>query len=479
MQRFIHKLLQLQIAQNGYENLVFSPLSLEMLLGLVLPGTQGKSREELLVALEITEEEVNSYLAELQIVSDSLLSIQSDTSEEGNLTKIQFANSLWHKKNTQPNPNYERTISTRFPFELFQFSEPVENTLERINQWANEKTNGLIPALPISLNEDSVAVLLSALYLKAFWSREFNAYPQDTDVFYLLDGSEAVSQYMEIKQDTEGEAMAHYLKKDSFHALRLMCNDERMGLEVYLPYENTGLSNFLETLNPAQFDQWQKEFVPAPYFYFLMPKFESKGSFKLGEIAEDLGIGALFELSDDLAPLLISELPLQASEIAQEAKIKIKEEGLEAAAVTFMAMVGGSAFFEEPETQPMIIFEADHPFLYRIVDTITNKVLFQGIFTKPENTSNAFLNHLNKQLIKEYKQKSAQLTDDERFVLALILLEHALKKRPLKHGVIYSIINDIWQILSLIPSHRTQEVVITFREYVDFSGSTTFGGIPS
>ncbi|OJJ14590.1 hypothetical protein BKI52_41895 [marine bacterium AO1-C] len=468
MQKFIHKLLQLEIEEKGYSNLVFSPLSLEMLLGMALPGTQGKSREELLQALEISEEEVNSYLATLQTASESLLAIQPDRAEEVNFTKVQLANSLWHRGDIRPNAHYERTISTRFPLELFPFSDPIEATTERINQWANDKTNGLIPELPITLDQDSVAVLLNALYLKAFWSKAFDSYPQDTDVFHLLDGREVTAQYMEIRQDTDGNAQAYYLKKDTFHALRFMCNDQRIGLEVYLPYENTGLDHFINNIQPNDFNQWKEEFIEAPYFYFLLPKFEVNGSFKLKEVASKLGIAALFQLSKDLTPLLASKEPLKVTEIAQEARIKIKEEGLEAAAVTFLAAVAGSAFFEEPERQQMIVFEANHPFLYRIVDTITDKTLFQGIFTQPKNAPNVFLNHLNTRLLKEYKQKTQQLTDSERLVLSLILVEQALNQHPLKHNIIHTMIDDIWQNLALEINHRNQKVPLTYREYMDF-----------
>lgn len=459
MKGFIHKLLQLQIEQNGYENLVFSPLSLEMLLGLVLPGTQGKSREELLVALEITEEEVNSYLAELKTASDSLLGIQSDVSEEEEKdeqrhTKVQLANSLWHKKNTQPNPNYERTISTRFPFELFQFSDPVEDTLERINQWSNEKTNGLIPALPMHLSEDSVAVLLSALYLKAFWSREFR--PQEDDIFYTLNGSETSSQYMYIRQDQiAGDANAQYLKKEQFHALRLMFNDKRIGLEVYLPYENTGLPTFIQNLQPGDFDNWQEDYKQAPYFYFLMPKFEISGGFKISKIADSLGLTSLLKPSGDLRPMLKSKQPLNFDEIGQEAKIKVVEEGLEAAAVSFgVAVAAGMS----QQSNPMIIFEADHPFLYRVVDVVTNQCLFQGIFTTPVHAPNAFVQHLNKRLYKVYEDKTDNLSDKERFVMGLVLLELLLKERPLEYYFPPNLISKIWKGLANQSNHSLVEL---------------------
>ena len=460
MTALIHQLLQLQIEKKGYENLIFSPLSLEMLLGLILPGTQGKSREALLEVLEITEAEVNSYLAELQTISDSLLASQSG---EENSTKVQLANSLWHRGDIRPKADYKRIIKTRFPFELFPFSDPVEATIERINQWANENTNGLIPELPIQLDQDSIIVLLNALYLKGFWSCPF--LPQEDDIFYTLEGGETSSQYMYLKQDQVGNAQAQYLKKEQFHALRLMFKDGRIGLEVYLPYENTGLKTFLEQLAPDDFDQWKNEFTEAPYFYFLMPKFEISDSFQLSQVADQLGIAPLFTPSKDLNPLLESDLPLNFNEIGQEAKIKVTEEGLEAAVVSFGVAVATGI---PQEGNPMIIFEADHPFLYRVVDIITDQVLFQGIFTTPVHTPNAFVQHLNKRLYSEYEQNATQLTDKERFVVILILIELMLDQYPWQHPIFPNLLDTIWQTLTTQPDFSNAQVVEDFKAYADF-----------
>lgn len=463
MNHFIHQLLCLQAEEKNYKNLIFSPLSIEMLLGLILPGTQGQSRQALLKALAISEEEVKSYLATLQTASSSLLMISAEAHERVNYTNVQLANSLWYATNVQVNTSYKHTIEHRFPFELLQFSNPIEGTLLRVNQWAQEKSNGLIPSLPISLDQNSAAILLSALYLKGFWSRAFSPHPQETDLFYALDGSETVAQYMEIEQNIADVAKAFYLKKDHFHALRLFFNDDRLALEVYLPYENTGLTTFIDQLQATDFDLWKDQFTPLPYFYFLLPKFEVTDSFKLSKIADKLGLSPLFKESYDLAPMLKSNLPLYFDEIGQEVKIKVKEEGLEAAAISFGAMAGDG--FYEPEKHPMLMFEANHPFLYRIVDNVTNKTLFQGLFTEPVYTSNAFLTHLNKRTLKKYKKYLIDLSDEERFVVALLLLELALEKYSLKHQELPQLIDKIWVNLNKEPTLRDSQVAKDYSEY--------------
>ena len=386
MNNFTNQLLRLEIKEKGYKNLFFSPLSIEMLFGLILPGTQGKSREALLNILEISEEEVNSYLAELQNMCNSLPT-HEDEHDYSDHTLVKLANSLWYRPDVEVQPQYQRIISNRFPFELFAFSKNPPDTQSAINQWVNKNTNGLIRELKVNFEPRSIAVLLSALYLKGYWSREFKTC-EKRHPFHLLDGPDTKQvTFMEIKQNKKGQGNAYYLKKENFHALRLMLTDQRIGLEVYLPHENTGLTSFIDQLQSPDFDTWKKEFTPAPYFHFLMPKFEAEGDFKLSKIADQLGMNSLFDFSDDLTPMLHCNDKMKINEIGQVAKIKIYEEGLEAAAVSYdETMILGSAVV--PQTYPMVIFKADHPFLYRIVDTVTNKTLFQGIFTKPKLIQN-------------------------------------------------------------------------------------------
>ena len=71
----------------------------------------------------------------------------------------------------------------------------------------------------------------------------------------------------------------------------------------------------------------------------------------------------------------MSYTPLCIDEIRHKAKIKVDEEGTEAAAVTYVGMrvtsvgPGGDTFY----------FKADRPFIYFISERSTGAILFAGI----------------------------------------------------------------------------------------------------
>ena len=62
----------------------------------------------------------------------------------------------------------------------------------------------------------------------------------------------------------------------------------------------------------------------------------------------------------------------------QVAKIKLDEEGTEAAAVTVIGMDKNAAGPSEPD---YVTFYADHPFLYVISEKATGAIFFIGQYT--------------------------------------------------------------------------------------------------
>jgi len=449
MQKLIHQLLQLQIKEKGYSNLVFSPLSLEILMKLILLGTQGKIREELLTTLELTEAGINRYLAELQTNLESFNTIKN--------TELHLANSLWHPSNTKVQDHYVNALGIRLPFEIKPLGTSSTQNQQSIDQWVNKKTNGFIPPPPVSLNQNNEILFLSALYLKGFWQQKFTLYRASVRPFYQLDGSQTEKvAFMYYKRDMEWikPQTIHYFKHSSFHAIRIMLKDERLGFEVYLPFEHQGLSKFLDELKADDFDHWKSEFQPISYYYILLPKFEIENQLNFKEQMQNLGIQSLFKPSNDLAFMFEGNQPLHLNDLQQNTKIKIKEEGLEAAAVTrARGIFTGSP---PPEQQfPMTRFEADHPFFYRVVDTVTNSVFFQGIFTKPEIPEGNAREFNFKVNLNKYKTRLKQdLEGKEKVMVALVLVETMLvnnldsevKDSRKRH---FKALNSIWQALSL------------------------------
>lgn len=92
------------------------------------------------------------------------------------------------------------------------------------------------------------------------------------------------------------------------------------------------------------------------------------------QILTSIGVGDMFEKSADFSTL-VGNRDLSFSEATHKAKVRVNEEGTEAAAATAFIgfrMAGGVSFI------------ADTPFVYILYDKMNNVILFFGIYNYPE-----------------------------------------------------------------------------------------------
>jgi len=373
MNHFCHQLLRLLVETEGYHNLVFSPASLEMLFGMLVSGSQGQTKEALLQVLEVTEDELPQLTQRSQLASQTTIDrFQSIMDKK---TICVFANSLWHHPLCAIRDSYRQTLHKDFSAGIFAFSPSLSETTRRINFWTSEKINRKLTNSPIELDQASSAVFINTLYLKASWNYDLKLEPLGD--FHLLNGATATTRYMSVDQDGDLSANAYYLKEASFQALIYPSYDHRIQLEIYLPYTVDGLPELTKQLTPDFLAKCSKQFTRLQRFYLLMPKFEINHTLDFNHIASLIGLTNFAKPSLDWAPIFDQPRPHTLGNIIQPSKIFVHEKGLEASAFSFDSVTIGFAL------DTKIYFKVTHPFFYRVVETKTDKELFQGIFTTP------------------------------------------------------------------------------------------------
>lgn len=114
-----------------------------------------------------------------------------------------------------------------------------------------------------------------------------------------------------------------------------------------------------------------------------MPKFGVESSFSLKSALEALGLEKTFHaLESDFSGITSDSRGVYVTEVLHKARIRVDEEGVEAAAATavvaaFAAGPGG------PEPIPIRV-EVNCPFLFLIVDPASGAILFAGRAIRPE-----------------------------------------------------------------------------------------------
>ena len=114
-----------------------------------------------------------------------------------------------------------------------------------------------------------------------------------------------------------------------------------------------------------------------------LPKFEIATSLDSGELVDyikTVSSGIAFTDDADFS-IMCPDIPWLISDIIQKSKIKVDEDGLEAAAVTAMTMATNAAM---PEPAKPKEFTADHPFSFYVFSNSGEKreLLFFGQYVE-------------------------------------------------------------------------------------------------
>ena len=234
-------------------------------------------------------------------------------------------------------------------------------TMDVINQWASDHTMGMIPEVlkEDSFNPDAVSYLLNALYFKGVWSSPFRK--EDTQDEPFGGGEEVPMMHKDVG--------LRYAENDLYQAVRLPYGNGAYRMDIFLPREDKTVGEVLETLNGSN---WQPEYEYKS-LDLKLPRFETSTFQPLVKEMSELGMPTAFSEYAEFPYFCNS--PCYISQMFQVAKIKLDEEGTEAAAVTVIGVDGTSM---PPIPVP---FHANRPFLYIISEQSTSAIFFIGQYT--------------------------------------------------------------------------------------------------
>ena len=334
----------------GKRNAFVSPVSLAWALSMAADGAKGETRQKLLKALGADDTDAVAALAEPLV-------------EAG----VHWANAAFVADGLALLPDYEARIASAYEAERFALSGA-----EAVKDWVREKTDGLIEDIPLSLDGDAKLVLANAVAMEAEWASPFE--PDDTwdDAFHTPDGDVTVPFMHQETYAQYGEGMG----------VQLVCKGYMNGglaLMIALPPEG-GLKRALTNLaeNPNSFFT----FKPNPQNVSLaLPKLDLSTEESLVEAI--VASGCWVPFSEKYADYSgISDAPLLVSDVLQQVRFQLDEEGTRAAAATEVVMVEGAALDDDAGPEP-IPFVCDRPFIVAVVDRATGAILFAGAVVNP------------------------------------------------------------------------------------------------
>ena len=349
-------------------NIFLSPFSIQMALAMTAAGAAGDTQTEMYNALGFTgfsRDDVSEFYRYL------IPALQ----EVDNTTTFEIANSFWSKKSIVIKDDYINNIKDSFSAEVRTLPASGQQAAGEINGWCSEKTHGMITKIVDEVPSSTIVSLLNAIYFKGIWRDKFDKADNTEDKFTCRDGSQNTTTFM---NKTFEDARVY--SDESVEAMSITYGNGAFAMTIVVPRNGSTPQKVLEGLDAEKWSSYRN----GGRFYrtvFSMPKFEEEyAAEKLCiDILEDMGMQKAFTGAADFSDM--SDTPLCIDEIRHKAKIKVDEEGTEAAAVTYIGMrvtsvgPGGSTFY----------FKADRPFLYFISEISTGAILFAGVKESVKN----------------------------------------------------------------------------------------------
>jgi len=353
----VARLLMSEQSQKPGENVILSPLSIEMALGMAANGADGQAKEDLETLLGTDVGDLNALLGSYMEREDETLSI---------------ANSVWLNGSMEGmvNDYFKNTMTERYRAQQGLFTPYSKQDAGTINGWVKEKTHDKIDSIITSddLTDETLAVLINALYFNGKWAEPFEARQVDKGKFYTPASStgmqDATLMSDRVKTYFECEGFTGFSKayKNGYEFIGILPRETDLNLPAL------DLDAFLQSETTA-YDVDIK-----------IPKFELEYANSLSKTMKDLGLGSLFEdgslngLLTDAAKAGGAEA--HVSDVVHKTYMKMYEEGTEAAAVTaVIAYATCAAMPVEREVKEVYL---DRPFAFLIRDTQSGQIVFCG-----------------------------------------------------------------------------------------------------
>lgn len=348
-------------------NLFLSPLSAHMALGMALNGADGETYEAMRGALALDQ----LSISEANEAYGSLIDLLRELDPR---VAFRIGNSLWLQDGFPFLQSYRDRVAGAFDAEVAEvdFSDPP--TLERINRWVSEATEGKIERLLDQLRPEEIAFLVNAVYFLGDWREKFDPDATREEPFRLEDGTTTPVPLMHRTGDYR------YGAGDGFRAAELPYGGDAFVMTVVLPDEAVGIDAFAAGLDA---ERWE-EIVAAvdgseQEISLAMPKFELAYGRELTETLRAMGMGVAFDGDEaDFGRMVdleaIAPKNVYLTRVEQKTFVRVDEEGTEAAAATGVGVGVTSA-------PPSMIL--DRPFLFAIRERHSGALLFLGKYERP------------------------------------------------------------------------------------------------
>lgn len=347
-------------ASGGAGNVLLSPLSVSLALGMTMNGADGRTLTEMQQTLgwgARSQGEINAAYRDLSRMLPAL----------DNSVTIRLANGIWTRAGYPAGPEFTQKAREFFNAPVQTLATP-QLMYDSVNAWGKRETQNMIPkVLDGNAPEDLAMLLANAVYFAGSWRNAFETSKTKPEPFRLASGASVSVPMMQRKggfnafQD-ESVSAVEMLYGNGAYSMVLMRPTTGSARELASQLNEARYNTIVSNLRPADGESW-----------LALPRFSVKGNLELSETLADMGMPRAFGGFAEF-PYLVPSARTSIGFVQHAVALDVFEQGTRAAAVT----VVGIRLVSAPPS-----YRFDAPFVFFIRERLSGTILFAGVINDP------------------------------------------------------------------------------------------------
>lgn len=349
-------------------NVIMSPLSASMALGMTAVGASGMTLDSMQAVLGY-----NGFTASQ--MADSYHSLITLLTALDTAVAFQISNAIWYDHSVTLVPSFTSAARSDFAAPVTAANFGSSATADAINHWVDSSTHGKITSLVDGIPPDMIVFLANAIYFHGSWRQQFDAARTRDTLFTTRTNAKVSVPMMHAQLQTRASVTSQYTAVD------LPYGRDAYAMTVIVPANGVSLASVVTALRDGGWSTLAAALDANPgatRVDVALPKFTVAWGDSLNVPLASLGMGIAFSDRADFSNMTTSGA-VQLSSVVQKARVEVDEHGTTAAAATGVGVILVSL----PNDPTPIPVHADHPFLYVLRERLSGTVLFVGAFQHP------------------------------------------------------------------------------------------------